>query len=607
MTLNVTVLTPVAVYQSADFRLVDSRTGALVSNRSPKSIELNYESWSGVATYTGLGGWEGRDLSVHMAEWLSGEPKLSMTEVARVIAAETAKLLDRVARDTGLPRFGHTVTLAGFVGGRARVSVISNFEDGSDKPREAVDAEMAVSTRELHPAQKARVLVTGRSKAVSRVERRAIKRLAEKHPSDGARLRVRLEQLNERAAASDPQTISKDCAVVSLRADGSGMLQLNRSGENPPWFPSVNRAPEVDKLLTEALSKLGLDPSELQVVGYSRAVFRPGQEAVPEPPCEASIVKPDDGIGYELVEISSEEVEVLFPGGQNEDGIVVGTARAAPNTAHDIPWVWDGSETRALDFEGTAVAINSKREVAGMAEPETALLIADGKVHELADYHGPAGVFAGSGSSVCAINDRGEVAGEAHSAEEEEGHPNRRPALFRLDRSTLTAMDVPSAEGSKATQVNGDGLVLVWASPAIFEARTIVWEPHTGSWRYAGEKAHNVIPLSLLENGTVLGMMRYERAKQAALIAPPGKSWHKLEMDERLVPVAMNDRGEVVGYGRVDGFERPWLRTVTGKMHWLPYLRYHSNRPMAVNMSGQVIGFATADHGNHVLVWRRNN
>ena len=107
MTLNITVLTPVVIYQSADFRLTDSATGKLVTNRSVKTVGLTYPGWGGFVTYTGLGSWEGRAVSGWIANLLGGQSDLTMAQVAELLEAQGTKVIDAVARRTDLGLFLH--------------------------------------------------------------------------------------------------------------------------------------------------------------------------------------------------------------------------------------------------------------------------------------------------------------------------------------------------------------------------------------------------------------------------------------------------------------------------------------------------------------------
>jgi hypothetical protein len=72
MTLNITLLTERAIYQSADFRLTNADTGETITETSTKLVTLQYFQWDGVVTYTGVGRWRGRDTADWLVEWLIG-------------------------------------------------------------------------------------------------------------------------------------------------------------------------------------------------------------------------------------------------------------------------------------------------------------------------------------------------------------------------------------------------------------------------------------------------------------------------------------------------------------------------------------------------------
>jgi hypothetical protein len=93
MTLNVTVLTPTIIYQSADFRLADFDTGKLITDQSPKTVTLIFQSWNGFVTYTGVGRWRDRDISDRVTEWLTGSANLTMDEVAHILETKGTELL----------------------------------------------------------------------------------------------------------------------------------------------------------------------------------------------------------------------------------------------------------------------------------------------------------------------------------------------------------------------------------------------------------------------------------------------------------------------------------------------------------------------------------
>jgi hypothetical protein len=89
MTLNITLLTERAIYQSADFRLTNADTGKIITDASTKLVTLQYFEWDGFATYTGVGRWRGRDTSEWLVDWLRGLEDASPQDIAqRLFKAE---------------------------------------------------------------------------------------------------------------------------------------------------------------------------------------------------------------------------------------------------------------------------------------------------------------------------------------------------------------------------------------------------------------------------------------------------------------------------------------------------------------------------------------
>src|SRR6266567_1281935 len=93
MTLNITVLTPTIIYQSADFRITDFDTRKASNDPSPKTVTITFWSWMGFITYTGVGRWRGRDVSSLIVEWLTDSDELSMADVANSVQAKGTQLL----------------------------------------------------------------------------------------------------------------------------------------------------------------------------------------------------------------------------------------------------------------------------------------------------------------------------------------------------------------------------------------------------------------------------------------------------------------------------------------------------------------------------------
>jgi hypothetical protein len=85
MSLNITIATANAVYQSADHRLSDADTKTIISSQSSKSIEIRQQDWSELLAYTRIGRWQGRDTHEFVYEWIATISNYSIEELAEQI------------------------------------------------------------------------------------------------------------------------------------------------------------------------------------------------------------------------------------------------------------------------------------------------------------------------------------------------------------------------------------------------------------------------------------------------------------------------------------------------------------------------------------------
>jgi uncharacterized membrane protein len=615
LTLNITILTPVTIYQSADFRLTDPKTGWPITNRSAKSVVLTYSTWAGFITYTGLGSWSNssKALSDWVAGWLDDGKERSMAEVADHLADEGTKLLTAVQRQTGR-WFKHTFTLAGFEAGFVRVFTISNFENCYGEARNSPDRQLTVTTRKLGTGGKATVIVTGYKPAVSTDDRRKLRELASRYPMDGGRIRRRMEALNAKAAMPSVSKgfISQDCVVLSFRGDGSGVLQLNNAADEiPSQFPHILNGMNVAQFMNDALKNLGVDLTKARLVqGAFATSHSPGPTAVSATTCPFAVAVVDAASGYRIHEITLPDLDFITPNDINDSGQVVGTGQEQSSTRTYIPWLMQNGQLTHLNYAGYAVAINNQGQVAGTLrgeQGERAIVYEEGLLTEFPLYHGAPGVFAGTDSSARAINADGVIAGSVRSRTEERGRPNTHAAVFQPGQPPTVLMELQADFGSSAVTVNASDQVLVLASPgpSVFDVRTIMWTPQNGSWRYIGNPTANVFPIVLTDDGLVLGQVKNSRGEPIAVICRPGGDWERLGTNDAWEPIDINDQGDVIGWAWVDRLQRPWLRLASGQIIWLPYVIEHHTTPKAINNNGQIIGSAVSDHGQHAVIWQR--
>lgn len=605
MTLNVTVLTPTTIYQSADFRLTNFDTGEVITDSSPKTVTFTFRSWLGFITYTGVGSWRNQDISTLIADWLTGSAEISMADTARLVAANGTKLLRDFERF--YPRRRHTFTLAGFENGGARVYVISNFEDCFGSSRNTIDDNLTVTTRALASGKKATVIVTGYKSAVSVDDRRLLGSVAGQYSEDGLRIRRRMADLNAAAAPRSRGMVSTDCVVQSFRIDGTGVMQLNRDAtEVPQQFPHIMNGMNVTKLMTDALKGLGIDPTKTRLVQAAYASSGPGRQTLTSPAsCRYAIKVPDPSTGYSLSEITSTEFAPMSARDISDRGQVVGTGQPQHGLQSNIPWSWHNGLLDRLNYTGVAQAVdNSGQIVAILQEPhQRAALFREGVLVELPLYHGEPGVFAGSDSAGIAINDQHTVAGNVRSQAEERGRPNMRAAMFREGQPTIILEGIPVEYACQAIDINENGQVLVVANPAAFDARSILWNPADSTWVNVGDDTTNVFPIALNDDGIVLGQGRNIHSHPVAVMCEPAGTWERLGTDDGWIPVDINNRGEVIGRVMIDGIDRPWLRRSTREIVLLPYATDHHTTPAAINNVGHIVGGATADRCSHAMMW----
>jgi hypothetical protein len=159
VTLTITLVTPWAIHQSADFRLSRlDRDGTdqwiEVSNNSAKIIILQYFDWGAFISYSGMGMWNYKHTYQWLAEWLTHEPGEQRTfeDVLDVIQSRGSAWLHEIELARGEPR-PHTFIVAGYVGGVAKVALISTHENLNTKERIAPTSSLLVSTSDTPRTQ----------------------------------------------------------------------------------------------------------------------------------------------------------------------------------------------------------------------------------------------------------------------------------------------------------------------------------------------------------------------------------------------------------------------------------------------------------------------
>ena len=361
MTLNITVLTERTIYVSADFRLTDLKTGALVSDSSDKTIVLVYESWAGVVTYTGIGSLtSGQSVADVVATWLTGVHDPTMEELVELIRDRGSKWF---AWLSGMPRpIKHTFVVAGFVASRPRAYVISNFEAWHGVERE-VGREFSISS--VSSRRGTTVLITGCKSAVPRAARKALERAIDRHGGEPALIRQRLQEANRTAAASaqSNNVVSPECSVYSFDALGHGRSE--RANDVPGMGRCLLDGIDLTAITMRVAKEiLGTDRVSGRLLVSGRGGAGP---PVMEAPCNASFVTPERS-GYSVRDLGTPGGNSICARAINNQGQIVGEGDLVPG-GPPVPWMWGAGSWNRLPIPpnsfGYAKAINDLGEVVG--------------------------------------------------------------------------------------------------------------------------------------------------------------------------------------------------------------------------------------------------
>jgi probable HAF family extracellular repeat protein len=283
---------------------------------------------------------------------------------------------------------------------------------------------------------------------------------------------------------------------------------------------------------------------------------------------------------------------LLIAGGAGSAAAARGQGDAT--TARDLGTL-GGSTSRAL-------AVNDRGTVVGTAET------ASGTEHAFV-WDRPTGMrdlgtLGGARSTATAVSDRGSVTGTAQTSSGVE-HAfvwNRRNGM--RDLGTL------GGTSSTATAINDRGAVAGTATNGRGESRAFLWTARRGLRDVGGSLSSTSVAVDLDHRDDVLGQYLDRSSVRRAFFAPRGRAPRDLgDLGARYhtVPVALNERGQAVGFSWVTGggsfHAFVWNRR-TGVMTDLgvgvhPSQSCTFSLPVAVNDHGVVVGARVDDDGQN--------
>lgn len=267
MTLNITLISPQVLFQSSDFRVSQwdsarKRYRTVDSAASKEALAFGWD-WSATVCFTGVARAQG---GVDVPSWLGERVQTLCGHGSFDELVDDLRSANKWLRHVPSAHRRHTFVVAGFDGGRARVSVVSNFEHASglieDKPR----PELFVTN--LQPTRPTAV-ITGQSAAITvetkRLLIRAIRSFrptADPTPSDpysgpsitirppdaptdtdAARLMKLLASVNRNASSSAAArgTVSEGCLICAMQADGQAWFAPEELPNDVDYIPPFTR------------------------------------------------------------------------------------------------------------------------------------------------------------------------------------------------------------------------------------------------------------------------------------------------------------------------------------------------------------------------------
>jgi uncharacterized membrane protein len=594
MTLNITVLARDVIYQSSDFRLWDPKANELITDSSNKSISVNMGSWDGAITYTGIGGWEDKDTSESVIEWLAGRDNLTFNETIDLIEDNGNRWIAGIARATGR-RWRHTFVITAFVDQIATATVLSNFQELNASRRTSIDHRLRRSTTRY--TSDPVVLITGcLNSPLSRQQRRHIQRVVRDHGSESERIRVALQEANRRAATSGSSCpISEECIVQSFDRRG---LTFSSGAPTGVEQRQIMGGVDVGALVEQFASEFF--PGGYTFVGATGVAGGRGEveheTCVPKMSTRASLNT------HELIE--------LAPGAnRNSTAASLNVAMECVGSSNDKAFTpgracrWTENESIFLPNLGgltsNAQDINSSGLIVGSAEDPDRYLRGC-----IWDTDNRLAVLAADGafqSAATCVSDTGFIGGWVSFDSRDRGQLQNRPAVWAPDGSVRVLSTLP-ADWGQVDAISGNGTALITCYQ---ENR-----PTVLAWRQSGQIGtfpfHDawLTTLSIDEEELGYTVLRRHNGQMTVLQWRTGEDWKEHSPPSGWNVTAASPAGVLAGNVKLDGWYRPWLWNPPAPPIILPHYVSHNSHVSRVLDSMDAAGNAATDHGSHALVWR---
>jgi probable HAF family extracellular repeat protein len=613
MTLNITILSPSAIHQSADFQLTDLKKDAdgnwKVLENAPKIVALRFGRWSGLLTYCGMGKWDGVRTDQRVSEWLSCISKdATFDDVVQTVRREGSLWIEKINRSRKkIER--HSFVLAGFEDGNLRYAIISNYQ--------TLTGEISPPVNDLQVEARAttgvHVFVTGARDAVTGDEKRFLKRLARSGTDFGA-IQHHLAVINRRAAGPGrgaKKGISEPCLTYTCVPNGTQWSRVH--GAVPePVIPVVaggedSHANFMHQFMHQHFPKATLVQS---AYGTSETLKSDIEEHID---CKlrfqsgsADRVRPAIAEAQEVGSINEYVLDVKAINGSQA---IVGNISVLPDQtpraffSHDGQIVCLGSFSGAV---GYAHDLNESNQVVGCAGVNGGGMHAfiwserDG-LHDL-------GTLGGRSSHASSINDHGVVVGTSGRQPGEQKARDERAFIWSQEHK-MEALDAPEFDGwSRAFKVNNLGWVIGWRGRDSVDCG-YVWSREFGFIELRVGPGRPFFVCAMNDSGLVVGEGDDEFGKRRPYCWTRDTGVRRLETDELFQPCGVDPGGIIIGNVRGGScpWERPFVYTPAHELLPLPYADDDHTSLAAINSVGIVVGGARRSGSwkhVHPIIWR---
>jgi tetratricopeptide (TPR) repeat protein len=265
MTLNITITTKRRIYQCADFRLTDFRTGETRDFGANQKIHLvSRAGWHALVCFFGVGSTPG----FLVGDWLAKQLGSIQYQDTLDVLLQKLREADAWLRSIPLSWRRHTFSIGAFVGSRPHYYLVTNCMDESGNLMSTASDELRIIEAW---SKKPKTFVAPNGAALSREMRQRLASLAALNQPTDAMFTL-LAQANLQAAKQD-KSISPGCFTMYISDAGDGAGRPHGMDVRPSGFPFSAADGAISNLLDDHFG-----PGKSRMVQFATARSEPTDE-----------------------------------------------------------------------------------------------------------------------------------------------------------------------------------------------------------------------------------------------------------------------------------------------------------------------------------------